>query len=215
MNNERMLKGLYDAIVACEDDRSVDLAREALAAGADPKEIIATGIEAIGRVGENYENGSVFIPELMLAGMALEKVMALAEKKILNSGGAIERRGTLVVGSVKGDVHTIGKDLVATLWRSKGYQVHDLGVDVDSARFASAAQELGADVVGLSALMSTTLPAQQEVIELFERKKIRQQCKIIVGGGVCTEAWADEIGADGFAEDAARAVALVEELLSK
>jgi len=151
----------------------------------------------------------------MLAGMGMEKVMALATRKILEKGGTPVRRATLIIGSVAGDVHTIGKDLVATLWRAKGFQVHDLGVNIPAARFVSAAEELRADIVGLSALMTTTLPEQKEVVDLFKRKGVRDQHKIIVGGGVCSQSWADQIGADGYAEDAARAVMLVEKWIQK
>ncbi|MFH1881708.1 MAG: cobalamin-dependent protein [Planctomycetota bacterium] len=214
MGDEKLLEDLYAAIVECDDNKSEELGRKALEASLDPDVIIETGVNAITQVGRNYEDGKIFLPELMLAGMALDKVMSLAKKKILQVGGELNCKGVILIGAVKGDVHTIGKDLVATMWRSKGFEVHDLGVDVPASRFVSAAQEFNADIVGLSALMSTTLPAQKEVIEMFELKGVRDLHRIIVGGGVCTQEWADKIGADGYAEDAARAMVLVEKLVN-
>jgi len=214
MGNEGVLEELYAAIVSCDDDESVDAGKRALASGVDPQALIDTGVRAIAQVGMDFEAGKVYIPELMLAGVALEGVMGLAQKKILEQGGTLIKKGVILIGAVKGDVHNIGKDLVATMWRSKGYEVHDLGVDVPAGRFVSAAQEFGADVVGLSALMTTTLPAQKEVMEMFALKGVRDQFRIIVGGGVCTQKWADDIGADGYAEDAAVAIRLVDTMLA-
>jgi methanogenic corrinoid protein MtbC1 len=213
MENEQALQGLYEAIVECDDDKSVIMAQKAFDDGIDANSVIEMGVKAIKKVGDDFEKGDIFIPELMLAGMGLEKVMELAQQKVIDEGGELKKRGVLIIGAVKGDVHTIGKDLVATLWRSKGYEVHDLGVDVSASSFLTAAKGYKASVIGLSALMSTTLPAQQEVVDLFDREGVREHHKIIVGGGVCNQEWADEIGADGYAEDAAGASALVEKLI--
>lgn len=213
MGNEKILDELFTTIISGDKEKSKEIGSKAIAANLDPDKIIETGVAAITQVGKDFEDGKIYIPELMLAGIALERIMDLAQKKVLQMGGKIKKKGVLLIGSVKGDMHTIGKDLVATMWRSRGYEVHDLGVDIPSVRFVSAAQEFNANVVGLSALMSTTLPAQREVVEMFQYKGVRNQYKIIVGGGVCTQAWADEIGVDGFAEDAARAMILVEKLI--
>ena len=210
MGENKILEELYDAITSCDKEKSIEIGTKAIEANLKPDDIIDTGVKAIFQVGKNFEEDKIFIPELMLAGIGLEAVMNLAQKKILKDGGEIKKRGVLLIGAVKGDLHTIGKDLVATMWRSRGFEVHDLGVDIAPTRFVSAAQELRADVVGLSALMSTTLPAQKETMEMFEFKNVRDQYKIIVGGGVCTREWAREIGADGYAEDAAQALSLVE-----
>ncbi len=150
----------------------------------------------------------------MLAGYGTEKVMSMIQKKMMEKGLVPETRGKLVMATVQGDLHNIGKDLVITMWRAKGFQVYDLGINVEASRIVSVAEDFNADIVGISALMTTTLGEQKSVIERFEMKGIRDQHKIIVGGGVCTQAWADEIGADGYAEDAARAVSLVEKLLN-
>jgi dimethylamine corrinoid protein len=214
MEKKQLMDELFNAIVACDVDLIETAGRNAIKSDLKAQEVIDIGVKAVSQVGREFEAGKIYIPELMLAGLGLEKVMKMAQKKILDEGGEVKHRGIIIIGAVKGDIHTIGKDLVATILRSRGFEVHDLGVDIPAARFASAAQEFRADIVGLSALMSTTLPAQREVLEIFKLKGIRDQHKILVGGGVCTQEWANEIGADAYAEDAARAATLVERLLS-
>ena len=208
------LAGVLNAILSCDDDTSAEAAEKAMAAGVEPDLLINTAISAIREVGNKFESGEIFLPELMLAGLGMEKVMGIAQQKMMERGETPKLKGTLLIGSVAGDLHTIGKNLVVTLWRANGYQVHDLGIDISAEKFLSSAQQLRADVVGLSALMSTTLVEQKWVIEHFERKGARERYKIIVGGGVCTQEWADEIGADGYAADAAKSVSLVSNLLS-
>jgi methylmalonyl-CoA mutase cobalamin-binding domain/chain len=185
-----------------------------LEAGVPPSQVIDASIRAIEKVGQDFEEKKIYVPELMLAGMGLEKTMKHAQKKLTDSGQTPEKRGTLIIGSVAGDVHNIGKDLVITMWRANGFQVHDLGVDVPRDRFVSAAQELNADVVGLSALMSTTQNEIPEIIDLFNVKQVRDQFKIVIGGGVVTQDYADSIGADGYAQDAAQAVTMVKKILA-
>jgi len=213
-DDQHYLDKLYDAISECDDEESEKITNQALEGNVSPSRLIDTAIKAIEKVGQDFEDGTVFVPELMLAGMGMEKVMSLAQKKMLQMGEEPPHKGKLLIGTVAGDLHNIGKDLVVSLWRAKGYQVYDLGVNVPASRFVSVAEEFNADVVGLSSLMSTTLIEQQSVMEFFESKGTRDQYKIVIGGGVCTREWADRIGADGYAEDAARAVKLVEKLLA-
>jgi len=207
------LDRLHYAITARDDEESENAAKKAIEEGLDPLQITDTAIRAIEEVGRDFEEGRVYLPELMLAGLGMEKVMSLCQEKLLELGQKLATKGTLIIGTVSGDIHNIGKDLVISMWRAKGFEVHDLGVDVSASRFVSAAKDFNADIVALSALMSTTLIEQKAVMELFETKGIRDRFKIIVGGGVCTQEWADEIGADGYAEDATRAVKLIETLL--
>jgi methylmalonyl-CoA mutase cobalamin-binding domain/chain len=212
---DMLLEKLRQAIMDCEDTLTEEAALAALEAGIPPSQVIDVSIGAIEQVGQDFEDQKIFIPELMLAGMGLEKALKHAQIKLTESGQLPEKRGTLIIGSVAGDVHNIGKDLVITLWRANGYQVHDLGVDVPRARFVSAAQELSADVVGLSALMSTTQNEIPEIMEMFRVKGVRDQFKIVIGGGVVTQSYADQIGADGYAEDAAQSVALIKHVMKK
>ena len=212
-DNSLLLDKLYKAIAECDDEESVKAAEIALKEKVDPSLIIETAIKAIGKVGRDFEQGSIFLPELMLAGYGTEKIMVMTQKKLLEMGRQPKTKGSIIMATVAGDLHNIGKDLVITMWRAKGYQVYDLGVNVEASRIASAAGDFNVDIVALSALMSTTLPEQKSVIEWFLAKEIRDQYKIIVGGGVCTQKWSDAIGADGYAEDAARAVSLVDKLM--
>ena len=213
-DEQLLLEQLYNAIASCDDEKSVAVAKQAFEKNVDPALIIDTAMKAVEKVGHDFEESSIFLPELMLAGYGTEKIMSMAQKQLLEQGQQPPTKGKLIMATVAGDLHNIGKDLVITMWRAKGFQVYDLGVDVSTERIVSVAEDMNADIVGLSALMSTTLIEQKSVFERFEMKGIREQHKIIVGGGVCTQAWADEVGADGYAEDAARAVSLVEKLLN-
>jgi len=216
MAEERiLLDKLYNAIANCDDEESIEVTKEAIEKDVDPVRLIDTALKAIEKVGDDFEKELIFLPELMLAGYGTEKVMSMIQKKMMDEGLVPETRGKLVMATVEGDLHNIGKDLVITMWRAKGFQVYDLGINVAASRIISVAEDFNADIVGISALMTTTLMEQKSVIERFEMKGIRDQYKIIVGGGVCTQDWADEIGADGYAEDAARAVSLVEKLLNR
>jgi len=208
-----LLDALSKTIISCDDDDCVEAAQKALSGDVEPNLVIDAAVDAIQEVGKRFEEGRIFIPDLMLAGMGMEKVMSMAQQKMLERGETLNLKGTIVLGTVAGDMHTIGKNLVVTLLRSNGYQVHDLGVDVTAAQFLKSAQQVHADVVGLSALMSTTLVEQKNVVEHFKRKGERKNYRIIVGGGVCSQKWATEIGADGYAREANAAAALVARLL--
>jgi methylmalonyl-CoA mutase cobalamin-binding domain/chain len=139
--------------------------------------------------------------------------MSLVNAEIIKRGGSAAIRGKVLIGTVDGDIHNIGKDIVAALLVAAGFEVHDLGVRVPASRFFSEAEALEVDVIGMSALLSTTAPQQQRVIEYFESKGQRDEYKIIIGGGAVNSDWAEQIGADGYAEDAGQAVSLVEKLL--
>ena len=126
------------------------------------------------------------------------------------SGGVLEKKGTVVLGTVEGDIHDIGKTVVGAMMQANGYEVHDLGVEVPSTRFIQAAEELGADIIAMSALLSTTMLFQRDVVELLQNKRIREKYYIIVGGAPVTQSWADKIGADAFARDAVEAVKVLD-----
>lgn len=214
-NQNSFLAELHDAIASCDDEESIKVVRKALKEGLDPCQLITVAIEAIREVGESYEAGKIYIPDLMLAGQGMQEVMALATEEIVKSGRKPITKGVIMIGTVEGDLHNIGKDLVCTMLRAAGFQVHDMGVDVSASRFLSAAEDFQPDIIGLSALMSTTMREQGSVIEYFKARRIRNRYKIMIGGGVITQDWADEIRADGYAADAAGAVKLVEDFLKK
>jgi len=209
------LSGLRMRIIAC-DDETEQLTKNALESGIVPSAIAKEIMEAIGIVGEKYENNEIFLPELVLAGYGVKKAMDLVNDAFLKMGvKGITSLGKVIIGTVQGDIHNIGKDIVAALLKAAGFEVHDLGVDVPVSQFFSAAETLNADIVGISALLTTTIGEQERIMDFFEKKGRRGEYKIIVGGGAVTQAWADQIGADGYAGNAAGAVKLAKKVLDK
>jgi methanogenic corrinoid protein MtbC1 len=152
MTEERMLLDkLYNAIANCDDEESIEVTKKAIEKNVDPTRLIDTALKAIEKVGNDFEKELIFLPELMLAGYGTEKVMSMIQKKMMEEGLVPETRGKLVMGTVQGDLHNIGKDLVITMWRAKGFQVYDLGINVAASRIISVAEDFNADIVGISA----------------------------------------------------------------
>jgi corrinoid protein of di/trimethylamine methyltransferase len=154
----------------------------------------------------------MFLPHLVMAAKGMEKSMELLEPELEARQQSIENVGTIVIGTVQGDIHEIGKSLVGTMLSVNGFKVHDLGVDVPVMTFVEKVRETGANMLGMSALLTTTMTKQRDVIEALEDVGIRDQVKVLVGGAPVSQVWADEIGADGYAEDATQAVHVAEEL---
>jgi len=190
------------------------LAKQALEQGIAPLDAIDQGfVPGMAEVGQQYAQHKMFLPDMLAAAEAMKAAMAVLEPELKRQGSERPNAGTVVLGTTKGDIHEIGKTLVGTLLTAHGFKVHDLGVDVASEQFAAKAQEFAADVVGVSALLTTTMRGQKSVIEALERAGLRSHVKVIVGGAPVTRAWAEEIGADGYAKDAISAVALVQSLV--
>ena len=163
-------------------------------------------ISAMDIVGKRFADGDIYVPEMLVSAKTMKMGLDII-KPLLQSGEA-EHRGTIAMGTVKGDLHDIGKNIVATMFRSAEFEVHDLGVDVAPFTFIVKADEVKADIIALSALLTTTLVGQKDVLEALEGQGKRDKFKVIVGGGAVTKAWSDEIGADGYAENAYGAVEL-------
>jgi len=155
----------------------------------------------------------MFLPELVLAGEAMKAAIAVLEPEMQRTGAEREIHGTVVLAAAHGDIHDIGKSLVGTMLSASGFRVFDLGVDVPVETVVDKVREVNADLVGVSALLTTTMTGQREVVEALVASGLREQVKVMVGGAPCTPEWATEIGADGFGEDAARAVTLARELV--
>jgi trimethylamine corrinoid protein len=213
-----MTQELFDAmrqsIVDGDADRSTALAEQALAEGTDPLAAIDDGyVPGITYVGEQFAQGEMFLPDMMLAARAMQRAVDVLEPEMKRR--ATERRvlGRVVIGTVKGDIHEIGKNLVGMMLAASGFEVHDLGVDVAPEAFVAKAREVGADLVGVSALLTTTMTGQRTVVEALAEAGLRPGTKVMVGGAPVTRAWADEIGADGYGEDAVGAVALARQLV--
>jgi methylmalonyl-CoA mutase cobalamin-binding domain/chain len=211
---ESIQQRLADALKEGDADLAEAAAVEALQANLDPLMIISqVMIPALSEIGDQFQCGSIYLPELMMAGAAAERVGKHLEEAIAARGATNEPRGIVVIGTVQGDVHDIGKNIVATMLRAHGFRVHDLGRNVAPSAFLDAAQEHHAQIVAMSSLMTTTRPNASSTLNLFKEVGARDKFRIIIGGGCVTEHWVNEIGADGFAPDAAAAVDLCEELV--
>ena len=215
MENREHFDNLKSAMIALEKEDVVLNTAKSLQAGISPLEIIEKGLlPGLNEIGELFENEEIFLPELMKSAQIFQGAMDLLQPKIQEMGTDVKKKGTVVIGTVKGDMHYIGKNIVKLLMETSGFDVHDLGVDVDPFTFIVKADEVKADVIALSALLTTTLVGQKDVLEALENQGKRSKFKVILGGGAVTKSWSDEIGADGYAENAYGAVALVKSFVS-
>jgi corrinoid protein of di/trimethylamine methyltransferase len=213
MSNE-LLEAMAQSIIQGDEDAAADLARQALAQGIDPLVAINQGfVVGINQVGAQFSCGDMFLPELVASGEAMKMAVAVLEPEMARQGTHRQILGKVVIGTVEGDIHDIGKTLVATMLSAGGFQVYDLGVDVPIEKFVEKAREVGADIVGLSALITTTMGRQKDVIEALDDVGLRPQVKVMVGGAPVTRQWAAEIGAEGFSEDAVGAVNVAKQLM--
>ena len=202
------------AILEGNSDETRSLAGLSLEAGLAPTEAVEPFIKAIRRAGDLFEEGEFFLPQLLLAAQAMQAALdVLFPESASDEAGGRNSKGKVLAGTVQGDIHEIGKTLVATMLAANGFQVKDVGVDVAAEDFVTAVQETGANLVGLSALLTTTMLNQRKVIEALQEAGIRDQVKIMVGGAPVTQQWAREIGADGYAEDAVGSVAVAKQLM--
>ncbi|PYX41634.1 MAG: hypothetical protein DMG81_03210 [Acidobacteria bacterium] len=202
------------SIVNGAPETAAVLAQDALTAGFEPLDAINLGfVPGMHAVGEQFAQHTLFLPDMMASAEAMRAAMQVLEPELRKRGGERPNAGTVVLGTTKGDIHEIGKTLVGTLLTAHGFKVHDLGVDVASDVFVANILKTGADVVGISALLTTTMRGQKSVIEAIERAGLRARVKVIVGGAPVSRRWAEEIGADGYGQDAASAVELVKGLM--
>ncbi len=207
---------MRQSIIDGAPDKASDLAQQAVMAGVVPLDAIQYGYTpGMQEVGEQFGKGQMFLPEMMASAEAMRAAMNVLEPELKKIGAERPMAGVVVLGTTKGDIHEIGKTLVGTLLTAHGFRVHDLGVDVPSEKFATKARELGANIVGVSALLTTTMKNQRTVIEALEKAGLRSQVKVMVGGAPVTRRWAEEIGADGYAKDAMSAVTLARELMER
>ncbi len=213
---DEIFQQMKQAVIDGDPDRARELCQTAIARGIHPLDAIQRGfVPGINFVGQQFEAGEMFLPDLVLAGEAIKAATSALEPELQRSGAARESLGKVVLGTVKGDIHEIGKTLVGTMLTANGFEVFDLGVDVSFETFALKASEVHADIIGVSALLTTTMTGQKSVVEAVARHGLRPRVKIIVGGAPVTQSWADEIGADGFGKDALASVALARNLLKK
>ncbi|MGB9791585.1 MAG: corrinoid protein [Thermacetogeniaceae bacterium] len=211
--NEQILNSVAKAVVDGEPELVVELTENAIKAGIEPLEILNKGlVKGIEIVGERFATGEYFLPDLMLGAKAMEAGMSIIEPLLTSKKR--ETLGRVLMGTVEGDLHDIGKNIVIMMLKSSGFEVFDLGVDVPSEKFVNKVKELKPQIVGISALLTTTVGKQREIIEMLQEEGLRDKVKVIIGGAPINQAWADKIGADGYGEDAISAVALCKRLLN-
>jgi 5-methyltetrahydrofolate--homocysteine methyltransferase len=198
------LKEIREAIITGRPDDAKDLAQKALQGGGEADKILnETLIPAINEVGEKFGRNEIFFPEMLVSAMAMKEALSVLRPVLVDKG--IRAIGRVVLGTVQGDLHDIGKNLVGMLLEGAGFEVIDLGIDIPKELFIKATREKNPQLLALSALLTTTMPRMKEVIDILEREGLREQVKVIIGGAPVTQQYADEIGADGYAPDAASA----------
>ncbi len=216
MTDEAIFEQLYNAIIAGDTGGLGQVVGEALKEGIKPSDIIEKGMSpGMKEVGDRFARYEIYLPEMMMAAEAWESAMKILEPKLLESGEERKKVGKVVIGTVKGDVHSIGKNIVGAMLKMNGFEIFDLGVDVAASAFVTKAEEVGADIIAASALMSTTIPQQKNIIEHLEARGARGNYRFLVGGGSTTQEWADSIGADGYGRTAGDAVTLALKAVSQ
>jgi corrinoid protein of di/trimethylamine methyltransferase len=216
MDQKKILENLSMAIIEGDEDKAKEYAKEVLISKMDPLKAVEQGLsKGMITLGERFEKGEVFLPDLLIAADAFNIAIGVLKPAMEAQKKQVAKLGTVLIGTVNGDVHGIGKNIVAIVLEAYGFEVIDIGVDNPSLKFIEAAEKVKADVIGLSSLMTTTMPAQKEVIDILKEMNLRKKYLVIIGGGPVTKEWADKIGADGYAESAFQAVDMIKELLSQ
>ena len=211
---KQLLNRLQEAILGYEEDQAKAITESIISKNIDAILVMNTTIAESARLlGEKYQSGEIFLPHLVMAGDVMSKVSDLLESSLsMEEVGKLAGK-TVVIGTVEGDVHSIGKNIVAMLLKANGFKVFDIGVDVKSDEFIRQAQSQQANIIAMSSLLTTTMPFQREIIEMLDSMKLRSNFKVLIGGGPVTQEWADEIHADGYGKDAIDAVAVAKRLL--
>lgn len=208
------LNKLNESIISGDLATSVQITKKALAEKIDPQEIIQKYmIPAMDVIGGKFERNEVFVPELLMAARAMKGSLELIRPLLAERG--IEPQGRVIIGTVKGDLHDIGKNLVASMLEGSGFEVENMGVDVPSDKIVTAVQSKEIDIVALSALLTTTMPSMKDVIEALKEAGVRDKVKVMIGGPAVTQEFCDQIGADGYSENANGAVGLARSLINK
>ncbi|HOJ92404.1 MAG TPA: corrinoid protein [Dictyoglomaceae bacterium] len=206
------MQEVASAVIAGNRKKVQELVEDALKEGVPPEKIINEGLLAgMSVIGERFKKNEIFVPEVLVSARAMQVGMDILKPLLTKSSGVI--KGKVVIGTVEGDLHDIGKNLVAIMFEGAGYQVIDLGIDVPPDKFVEAIREHNPDIVGMSALLTVTMPQMKVTLDVMEKEGVREKVKVIVGGAPVTEEFAKEIGADGYAPDATSAVELVNRLL--
>lgn len=214
MSEKEVLQQLFDGVLKGDKDKTVSAAEQSLEAGLSPLEAIEGGMTpAIKEVGDRFGRMEMFLPEMVASAEAMEAGLEILEPHF--EGDEAEKKGKVMIGTVQGDIHDIGKNIVIALLKVNGYEVIDIGRDIASTEFVDKAVDLGVDIIGLSGLLTTSLPMMRDIIQMLDDDGIREQYKVIIGGGPTSQEYADEIGADGYGETAYSAVELCSQLIGE
>ena len=214
MDKQTILTGLATAVIDGDEDQAREAAGQSVSGGLDPLQAVEQGLsQGMAVIGAQFESGEIFLPELLMAAAAFEAAMEILQPEIEAQQKQVTRRDTVLLCTVKGDVHNIGKNIVGTVLGINGFRVVDIGVDNSTLDIIQEAQKAPADIIALSSLMTTTMPAQREVIEVLKEMGLRDQFAVMVGGGPVTQEWAVEIGADGYGQSAIQAVEMAKRLM--
>jgi corrinoid protein of di/trimethylamine methyltransferase len=212
--SEELFKEMTDSIIEGDAERSAALAQRAVSEGMDPILAISSGfVPGVNHIGEQFACGNAFLPELVMSGEAMKAAVAVLEPEMIKRGTQRQVLGTVVLATVEGDIHEIGKTLVGTMLSAAGFKVYDLGVDVSPDVIIGKALEVNADIIAMSALLTTTMVRQRQVTDDLQKEGLRSRFKIMVGGAPVTRDWVKSIDADGYSEDAIGAVAVAKQLM--
>jgi corrinoid protein of di/trimethylamine methyltransferase len=209
------IQTLVEAVHNGQEQEAIAMAEKAILSGVDPGEITEALTSVMREVGDQFGRMEIFLPEMMYAARAMQAVMKVLEPALQKAAVSTEKKGRVVIGAVEGDMHEIGKNIVITLLQAHGFEVHDLGFNVDALDFARKAEEVNADIIGLSALMTTTMPGQKEVIEILKAKGIRDKYHVAIGGAPVTREWVKECGADSWGENGKVAIETLERVMAE
>lgn len=211
---KELFASMSQSIIDGNSKLSAELAEQSISSGIDPLEAITQGfVVGVKHIGEEFSCGNAFIPELVVAGAAMKSAMEVLEPEISKRGKVQETQGVIVLGTIEGDIHDIGKNLVGTMMSAYGFKVFDMGIDVPAVEMIVKAKEVKADIIAVSALLTTTMMQQKKVVDYLVDEGIRNEYKVLVGGAAVDETWVTEIGADGYGEDAIQAVETAKKLL--
>ncbi len=213
---EELYKQMAQSIIDGEAEQAVSLAQKSIEMQINPLDAITKGfVNGVSYIGEQFGKGEAFLPELVMAGEAMKAAIATLEPELLKHNEARQVLGRVVLATVEGDIHEIGKTLVGTMLSASGFEVYDIGVDASADKIIGKAIEVNADLIGMSALLTTTMVRQREVIDELDKEGLRPRIRVIVGGAPITKDWAEKIKADGTSEDAVGAVKVAKQLLGK
>ena len=210
-----VLKALVKAVVDGLEDEAIVAVKQVIEEGVAVEQVVEALTAGMREIGEQFANMDIFLPEMMMAAQAMKAVLAVLEPEMKAQSAEVKKKGVVVIATVEGDMHEIGKDIVKNLLEVSGFEVHDMGINVNALDIVNEAVKVKADIIGASALMTTTMPQQKDLIEILGEKGMRDQFHVILGGAPVTAEWVKDVGADSWGENAAVSVLILEEAMKE